>query len=144
MKRMFTNKQIKDLAIQAANEGIESGSVNANKKLYLHIITASNEEAQEGDINGIDLEIVSTRSTPYTQFNAIPLYEEGEVVSINKVIAYINDENSPTYTIPFFALDTNMFTGINITEPSVTYPIVEQWSYDPELFSIEDEVLAIN
>lgn len=65
MRKMFSEKQIKGLAVQGVNEGIEQGQVQVGTKLYQHNLILTNED------NNIDygVVVISPISQPCESFN---------------------------------------------------------------------------
>lgn len=66
MRKMFSENQIKNLAVQGVNEGIESGDIQVGSKLYMHnVLCDITNEDGDNDYSFI-LKILSKVSTPFT------------------------------------------------------------------------------
>ena len=67
MRRMFSENQVKNMSVQAVNEGIEQGQIQVGTKLYLHNVVVDEKELQvlntsSDTLVGQDIQVIFTDS----------------------------------------------------------------------------------
>lgn len=97
MRRMFSEKQIKEMASAKTKELVEGGTLENAKPIYYHGIVVGGAYVQ------LQLVILDNNSTPYTSSTALSklkeLMDNGAIINCNGAIEDIDDGVCPVYLI---------------------------------------------
>lgn len=130
MRKMFSENQIKGLAVQGVNEGIEQGQVEVGTKLFLHVLDTGTDNLQI-----ITNSPVSPKIEEGVTLTLFSSYENGSGHILS--MSYYDDVNTITYNV--MELSAPSIDGVEILISGEENPIAftSDWSdYDVEVVKL--------